>query len=119
MEAWQLILSSGVAVAIVTALKEIMMWRLNTGKKNYDYRLMNIEQNLENTKAQIDRLMAGNREALRDRIEYLAGVYIKRGCVLMNELDGLKRLHAAYHNLGGNGYLDGLLERVDALEIQK
>ena len=112
-------LSSGAAVALITAAKELILWRLNRGDKAYSKRLEAVDAKLVTITASLDAQAVGVRESLRDRIEYLAGVYIERGSITMHERGGLARMHAAYHNLGGNGHLDSLMTQVEDLPVKE
>ncbi len=65
-----------------------------------------------------DAVIRGLRALLRDRINERGQEYIDRGYIDPTELDELIALHAVYHNdLGGNGYLDTLMQNVKTLPI--
>lgn len=53
-----------------------------------------------------------------DRVRLLGMSYIKAGQVSAEELHGLMELHQAYKMLGGNGFLDKLMEEVNNLRIK-
>ena len=118
MELWGVVLSSGVAVAVVTTIKELLLWKLNKNEKIHETRIVNVEENVTEMQVKIDSLMVGTREVLRDRIEHLISSYIKRGYITLMELEGVEKLHSAYHELGGNGFLNELMERAEALPIK-
>lgn len=65
-----------------------------------------------------DSNTAGLRILLYDRIKHLAKSYINRGWITTEELEDLMQMHKVYHNLGGNGYLDALMERVHRLTVR-
>lgn len=112
-------LSSGASVALITTAKELILWRLNRWDKAYSKRLDALDAKLGTIAASVDAQGVGVRESLRDRIEYLAGMYIKRGSITMYERAGLVRMHTAYHNLGGNGHLDSLMAQVEELPVEE
>ena len=63
---------------------------------------------------------AGVRMLLYDRIKHLGKAYIQRGSVTSDELEDLIAMHNIYHDdLGGNGFLDTLMDSVRALPIKK
>jgi len=61
----------------------------------------------------------GIRVILKDRIRFLCTRYIEQGWIYEDELEDLVKMHECYHKaLHGNGYLDGLMNRVQNLEIR-
>lgn len=65
-----------------------------------------------------DKTTAGMRILLYDRIKHLAKSYIVRGWITTEELEDLMQMHKVYHDLGGNGYLDKLMEQVHRLPVR-
>lgn len=57
------------------------------------------------------------RILMYDRIKYLCKAHISRGEIASNDLEDLIKMHAAYHELGGNGFLDEMMAAVNDLEI--
>lgn len=56
---------------------------------------------------------------LEDRIDYVAGVYIKQGFILAADKDRLYRMWNVYHyDLGNNGFLDAKMHLVDELPVR-
>lgn len=54
-----------------------------------------------------------------DRIEHLATTYINRGWITHEEYENLyKYLYLPYHDCGGNGTGDKLMEKVDRLPMK-
>lgn len=126
---------SGMGVAAVAAIKEVVMWLLNRRAKMQDAKAESYDQTVED---KIDRLhndvtlMSANMiafgeaqkrqdrglvEMLSYNIEHLCGKYISRDEICASELAALERMYEAYHGLGGNGYLTHLMERVRSLPI--
>lgn len=63
---------------------------------------------------------AGIRLILKDRIRFLALHNIEQGWIYADELEDIIAMHKCYHtDLGGNGYLDTLMERVKQLDIRE
>ena len=56
---------------------------------------------------------------LHDRIKMLAKKFIEVGEIHADDLEALMEMHASYKALGGNGYLDALMEAVRQLQIGK
>lgn len=65
-----------------------------------------------------DSNTAGLRILLYDRIKHLAKSYISRGWITTEELEDLMEMHKVYHDLGGNGYLDALMDQVHRLTVR-
>ena len=65
-----------------------------------------------------DSTTAGLRILLYDRLKHLAKSYIARGWITTEELEDLMQMHKVYHDLGGNGYLDKLMEQVHRLPVR-
>lgn len=63
-------------------------------------------------------LVVGLRTLLRVQIRSLGKKYISDGSIDHDDLDDLTELWKVYHDdLGGNGYLDTIMQRVKALPI--
>ena len=72
---------------------------------------------LERRRNRKDNTAAGLRILLYDRIKHLAKSYIERGNITAEELEDLMQMHKVYHDLGGNGYLDKLMDQVHRLQV--
>lgn len=60
---------------------------------------------------------AGVRMVLYDRIKHLGKQYIKNGEIAFEDLEDLLEMHKIYHDdLGGNGYLDSVMNAVKKLK---
>lgn len=126
---------SGMGVAAVAAIKEVVMWLLNRRAKMQDAKAETYDKTVEDKIDQLHNevtLISANMTAFgeaqkrQDRglvemlsynIEHLCGKYIQRDNVCASELAALERMYEAYHALGGNGYLTHLVERVRSLPI--
>ena len=64
-----------------------------------------------------DALTQGLQQLMYDRIKHLCKSYISRGQIASNDLEDLLKMHEAYHRLGGNGFLDELMDAVKELRI--
>lgn len=62
--------------------------------------------------------MHGQKVSLLDRIQHLGRSYLKVGEIDFDDRRRLHQMHTAYHNLGGNGDLDTLMEDVDELPLK-
>lgn len=66
-----------------------------------------------------DGITAGTRILLYDRIKYLGRSYLRAGHIASEDLEDLIEMHKVYHtDLGGNGYLDSIMEKVRRLPVQ-
>jgi len=62
---------------------------------------------------------AGTQVLLYDRIKFWGKHYIADGEIAAEDLEDLIEMHRVYHDeLGGNGYLDTLMEQVKHLKIK-
>lgn len=120
------LLKSAFGAAIVAGLFGMWQWRQNRKAQKEDKaaeretiscaaRGREIKQ-LQDT---VNALILADRTILYDRIKHLAKSYIKRGWISVEEYEDLKRMHKVYHDdLGGNGFLDAIMEEVSKLEIR-
>lgn len=69
-----------------------------------------------NRKKKDDGVRSGVRILLYDRIKHLGNVYINSGSVTGDAYEDLLSMHEAYHELGGNGYLDRIMADVGKLK---
>ncbi len=70
-------------------------------------------------KKQDDAVVRGLRALLRDRINERGQGFVDRGTITPTELEELISLHNVYHSdLGGNGYLDTLMDAVKKLPLR-
>ena len=118
------LLKSAFGAALIAGFFGIWQWRLNRKAHKEDKaadtkavscaaRGRDIKQ-LQDT---VNALIVADRTILYDRIKHLAKSYIKRGWISVEEYEDLKRMHSVYHDdLGGNGFLDAIMEEVDKLE---
>ena len=124
MEVLLELLKSAFGAGIVAGLFGLWQWRLIRKAQKEDKaaekevvscaaRGREIKQ-LQDT---VNALIVADRTILYDRIKHLAKSYIKRGYITVEEYEDLKRMHKVYHDeLGGNGFLDAIMEEVDKLE---
>lgn len=64
-------------------------------------------------------LVEANRILMKDRIKHLGNDYIHRGNITSEELQDLHEMHNCYHDLGGNGFLDTIMNNVNRLPMTK
>lgn len=62
-----------------------------------------------------DGVVAGVRMLLYDRVKFLGKKYLERSQVTIEELEDLVEMHRIYHSLGGNGFLDSIMDSVKHL----
>ena len=113
------VLTGGVAVAVIEAVREWLRWRRERRAQREDSEVLNIEPRLNN----LETLNAAQIEALKyilyDRIRYLGQEYIAAGEIDFDDRRILNSMHAVYHNgLQGNGDLDNLMNEVNALRLK-
>ena len=59
----------------------------------------------------------GVRVLLYDRLKHLCKKAIHAGGITSDQLEDILSMHNAYHNIGGNGFLDSLVTQVKQLPI--
>lgn len=64
-----------------------------------------------------DGITAGVRMILYDRVKFLGKKYLENGQVTADELEDLVEMHRIYHGMGGNGFLDSIMDSVKHLNI--
>ena len=114
METVLLLFSGAAGAAAIKLLDGVVQFFLQRRARRQDSgaaRKTDLEKRLD---AIADCLMASSM----DRIQYLCKCYIKDRCVDVEDLRRLHIMHEKYHNLGGNGDLDNLMEQVDALPLK-
>ena len=112
--------------AIVAGIFGLIQWRLNRKAqledKVADGKVANCAargKEIKQLQDTVNSLIVADRAILYDRIKHLAKSYIKRGYITVEEYEDLKRMHQVYHDdLGGNGFLDAVMEEVRKLEVR-
>lgn len=132
------ILSSTLAVTVVSSIKELVLWKMNRKAKLEDEkkedRLKDIEDLLSENKLSIQRVeelvtqlesklqiaLYSDRVVLKDRIKFIALSYLKRGYISMEDKHNLNEMWHIYHfDLGGNGDLDDIMHMVEDLPLKE
>lgn len=72
---------------------------------------------VKSRKEKQDGITAGVRMLLYDRIKFLGKKYLEKSQVTSEELEDLVEMHRIYHNMGGNGFLDSIMDSVKHLNI--
>ena len=115
--------------AIVKGLFDLAHWWLNRKAQKEDTAAREEQAEAKQEKTEMDELLRrmdvlflADRTILYDRIKHLGKSYIARGYITVEELEDLKLMHQVYHDpdkLGGNGFLDGIMNTVEqTLEIR-
>lgn len=112
--------------AIIAGLFSIWQWFLNRNAKKEDQA---VQQKADDCKArgediarvenQVKALYKANRIQMYDRIKHLGKAYIAAHEISSEDLEDLIDMHKCYHDdLGGNGFLDEIMEQVRHLPIK-
>lgn len=118
MEILMAIAAGGAGAAIVKGLFDLAHWFLNRKAQKEDSAKEVERINFAEIDRKLNVLFIADRTILYDRIKHLGKSYIARGYVTVEELEDLTRMHGVYHDkdkLNGNGFLDKLMETVNAL----
>ena len=118
------LLKSAFGAALLAGFFGIWQWRLARKAQKEDKAAATKAANcaargaeIKQLQETVNALIVADRTILYDRIKHLAKSYIKRGWISVEEYEDLKRMHNVYHDeLGGNGFLDAIMEEVNKLE---
>ena len=110
--------------AIVAGLFGLIQWRLNRKAqkedKAADTKIASCAargQEIADLHKKVDSVIVAVMISYKDRIKHIDKSYIRRGYVFVEEYEDLKQMHYVYHTeLGGNGFLDDLMNEVNQLE---
>lgn len=116
------LLSSAVSVAVVTGVFKLLeLWFNRRAIKEDESRRITVEncqargEELKKLTAKVDALVESEIVTTSERIKHLAEKYIDRGSITVEEFEGLDKMHLAYKRLGGNGFLDDVMNKVRSL----
>lgn len=115
------ILGGGAGTALVGGIFTIVQWRLNRKAAREDRAAQLGAEESQELKRLVGVLLEADRTILYDRIKHLGKSYIARGYITVEELEDINLMHGVYHDkdkLGGNGFLDTLMQTVRALEVR-
>lgn len=102
-DVWAYVLTGGLAAAVVGAIKELAIFL--TGRKDA-------------RSGAIKALQDGQRILLHDRIKYVGRHYVRDKQIDLDDRADLIEMHRIYHELGGNGNLNQLMEDVKRLPLK-
>ena len=132
-------LSSSVVAAIVTSIKEVVLWKFNRKAKLDDdkvekaeedkdtnallnklgKRLKTIEEKIVSLEELLEHIKESDRLLMQDKIKTLILQYIEIGEVTYDERAFIHKMWNSYHyGLDGNGDLDDLMTIFDELPIK-
>ena len=104
MELWIALSSSVVLSNLVLMIGNFVTLRMNRKSQKDD---------------RYQTIVRAQKVILQDRIRYLCKGYIKDGKIDMADRGDLIGMHDIYHtDLGGNGHLDDLMEKVKDLPLK-
>ena len=120
------ILTGGVAAACIKLLDNLVQWVLNRRAAKKDKAAneerkteAEKEKELDDVKTSVQYLATGQMVILHDRIKYLGRGYIKAEEIDIDDREDLIKMHEVYHQLGGNGNLNALMEEILDLPLRK
>lgn len=114
MDLWQVLLSGAVGAALIKLLDNIVQWKLQRKAKKEDEAV----QEKTDLEKKVDALENAMMALLLDRIQSRCEKYIGEGSVDPDDLRRLHIMHEIYHEAGGNGDLDKLIGRTEALPLK-
>lgn len=126
MEMLKAFLGGAGGAALATGLFMIIKWFLDrkAAKEDRadDRKAVDCQargEDIARVEKQVKALYKANRIQLYDRIKHLGKAYISRQEISPEDLEDLIDMHRCYHDdLGGNGFLDEIMEQVRHLPIK-
>ena len=126
MEMLKAFLGGAGGAALATGLFMIIKWFLDRKAakedKADDRKAVDCQargEDIARVEKQVKALYKANRIQLYDRIKHLGKAYISRQEISPEDLEDLIDMHRCYHDdLGGNGFLDEIMEQVRHLPIK-
>lgn len=126
MELLKAFLGGAGGAALVAGVFTLIQWLLSRraakedkqeGQKAADCKARG--EDIARVERRVDALYKSNRIQLYDRIKHLGKAYIRQGHISPEDLEDLIAMHKCYHDdLGGNGFLDEIMEQVRHLSIK-
>lgn len=126
MEAVQAFLCGSAGAALITGLFLLIKWFLERRAvkedRAADRRTVDCKargEDIARVEKRVDALYVANRIQMYDRIKHLGKSYIRQEEISAEDLKDLIDMHRCYHDdLGGNGFLDEIMEQVRHLPIK-
>lgn len=126
MELLKAFLGGAGGAALVAGVFTLIQWLLSrraakedrqTGQRAADCKARG--EDIARVEKRVDALYVANRIQMYDRIKHLGKSYIKQEEISAEDLKDLIDMHKCYHDdLGGNGFLDEVMEQVRHLPIK-
>lgn len=131
-----LILSTGIALAIVEGIKSAVGWGVKRYASKKDKREEKQEASIESQIKEIKKNIGVIEERINgidsslevqketskfilyDRLRYLAKCFVAEGAVSFEDRDTWNAMQDCYHTNGGNGTLKPLAETVNSLPLK-
>lgn len=109
-----------IILSILTAVATgIIGWLLNKFKKYEERREAFENSRLEEITKREEAINQALRALCRDRILQGYRYYKKSGEISTQDLETMTKLYNAYHNLGGNGTITAVYEKILQLHIKE
>lgn len=126
MELLKAFLGGAGGAALVAGIFALLQWRLNRKAtkedKAADRKVADCKargEDIARVEKRVDALYVANRIQMYDRIKHLGKSYIRQEEISAEDLEDLIDMHKCYHDdLGGNGFLDEIMEQVRHLPIK-
>ena len=99
-----------IAILCSSAFTTLLTWLLNRADKKKEKENKQDDDFLD--------LKEALMYLMYDSINNRAMIYIDRGSITSAELEVITKMHACYHRMGGNGYLDAVMSAVENLAIK-
>lgn len=132
------LLSSAFAAAVVSSIKEIIIWKLNRKAKIADDNqkkkeeeilallkkhgdcIEKLEKSIASQEKRLNVYLNDYKLILKDKIKYLVFKYVEAGEISFDEKQAINHMWTTYHyDLEGNGDLDDVMQLLETVPFKK
>lgn len=111
-------MTEAVYVAIITAISSVVINIITAIKTNKDNNLKQIKEITNDIKNKLNSNGDGTKMLLADKLKFLCQKSLNEGYVDYDNLRIIESMYKSYHELGGNGFMTDIVERVKQLPIK-
>ncbi len=115
---------AAIIVALINGIVDIIKKKMDKNnvslkdvKDSIDQTREELKTHKKETKENIEVLKRSQMQQMRERIKNICRDKIHEGSISSDELEDLTALHSSYKELGGNGFCDKLMKKVNQLPI--
>lgn len=110
-------MSEGVIIAIITAISGTLIQIITHIRTVKEANLQKVKDDIEKIKSSIQDNNEGTKVLLADKLKFLCSKALNEGEIDYDSLRIIENLYKSYHQLGGNGFMTDIYEKVKELPI--